>query len=289
MPDLLLLSLGAVLLFTRDVTDAAALPPAVAAGGVAAFLALLALTVAETDEAFANAYSGAVSSQNLFPWIPQRALVVVTTSLGVVGALTIDLLSFQTFLLLLGSVFVPLFGVLLADWLVAGRRYDEVDVFGAPPWRPGMIAVWVLGFVVYQWLAPTGPEWWVELVAHLDPPGWGIGATIPSFAVTVAVGLAVAVAPRAVRVSRAADMSVAIIGNLCVDRVAGGAPRAGGPVFYAAHAAVRLGADARLAARCAGSDADVALTPLEGTGLPLVWQPGGSRPRSRSTTRASVA
>jgi sugar/nucleoside kinase (ribokinase family) len=69
-------------------------------------------------------------------------------------------------------------------------------------------------------------------------------------------------------------MSVAIVGNLAVDRVAGGAPRAGGPVFYAAHAAVRLGADARIATRCAGSDADVALTPLEGTGLPLVWQPG---------------
>jgi NCS1 family nucleobase:cation symporter-1 len=196
VPDLLLLSLGAVLLFTRDVTDAAALPPAVAAGGAAAFLALLALTVAETDEAFANAYSGAVSSQNLFPWVPQRALVVITTSLGVLGALTIDLLSFQTFLLLLGSVFVPLFGVLLADWVVNGRRYDEIDIFGGPPWRPGMIAVWVLGFAVYQWLAPTGPEWWVELVGRLDPPAWGIGATIPCFAATVAVGLVVAAASR---------------------------------------------------------------------------------------------
>ena len=98
---------------------------------------------------------------------------MITTSLGVVGALTIELLSFQTFLLLLGSVFVPLFGVLLADWLVAGRHYDEIDVFGAPPWRPGMIAVWVLGFAVYQWLSPTGPEWWLELVGHLDPPGVG--------------------------------------------------------------------------------------------------------------------
>ena len=198
VPDVLLLSLGAVLLFTRGITDAAALPPAVAAGGVAAFFALLALTVAETDEAFANAYSGAVSSQNLFPWIPQRALVVITTSLGVVGALTIELASFQTFLFLLGSLFVPLFGVLLADWLVNGRRYDEIDIFGAPLWRPGMIAVWVLGFVVYQWLAPTGPEWWVELVGRLDPPAWGIGATIPSFAVTVAAGLVAAAASRRV-------------------------------------------------------------------------------------------
>ena len=69
-------------------------------------------------------------------------------------------------------------------------------------------------------------------------------------------------------------MSVAIIGNLAVDRVAGGGPRAGGPVFYAARAVVRLDADARLAARCAGGDADIALTPLEHLGLPLAWQPG---------------
>ena len=38
---------------------------AIAGGGVAAALALLALTVDETDEAFANVYSAAVSTQNL--------------------------------------------------------------------------------------------------------------------------------------------------------------------------------------------------------------------------------
>ena len=69
VPDALLLALGAVVLLTRDVADAAALPAAVAAGGLVALLALVALTVAETDEAFANAYSGAVSLQNLVPWL----------------------------------------------------------------------------------------------------------------------------------------------------------------------------------------------------------------------------
>ncbi len=196
IPDALLLSLGAILLFTRDISDAAALPAAVAAGGGAAVLALLALTVAETDEAFANAYSGAVSSQNLFPWLPQRGLVVATTSLGVVGALVIDLLSYQAFLFLLGSVFVPLFAVLLADWLIAGRRYDAIEVFGAPPWRPGLLAAWVLGFLLYQWLAPTGPTWWVEQVERLDPPAWGIGATVPSFLAAFCVAVVVAAVSR---------------------------------------------------------------------------------------------
>ena len=71
LPDASLLALGAVILLTRGVGDAAALPAAVAAGGIVALLALFVLTVAETDEAFANAYSGAVSLQNLFP--PRRS------------------------------------------------------------------------------------------------------------------------------------------------------------------------------------------------------------------------
>ncbi len=65
--------------------------------------------------------------------------------------------SFQSFLFLLGSFFVPLFAVLLADWLLAGRSYDADDVFGAPAWRPGLIGAWIVGFGTYQLLSPTGP------------------------------------------------------------------------------------------------------------------------------------
>ncbi len=198
VPDALLLALGAIVLLTRDVADAAALPAAVAAGGLVALLALLALTVAETDEAFANAYSGAVSLQNLAPRAPQAALVVLTTALGTLGALVLELTSFQSFLLLLGSCFVPLFAVLLADWLVSGRSYEATDVFAAPPFRSGAIVAWLAGFVTYQWLSPTGPVWWVEQVERLDPPAWEIGATLPSFAVSFVLAVAVALATRRV-------------------------------------------------------------------------------------------
>jgi len=182
--------LGAVLFFSRDITDPAALPVAVAAGGIGGILALLAVTVDETDEAFANVYSTAVSVQNLAPRAPQRLLVVAVASLATLGALTIDLLSYESFLILLGSFFVPLFGVLLADWLAAGARYRESDVFAAPAVRPGMIAAWIAGFALYQWLHPVGPSWWVDALG--EPPDLGIGATLPSFVVTFALGLAVA-------------------------------------------------------------------------------------------------
>ena len=77
---------------------------------------------------------------------------------------TIDLAPYQEFLLLLGAFFVPLFGVLLADWLVAGAHYRRSDFFAAPALRPGLIAAWLAGFALYQWLQPVGPSWWTDIV-----------------------------------------------------------------------------------------------------------------------------
>jgi nucleobase:cation symporter-1, NCS1 family len=196
VPDAWLLALGVVLVLSRGLSDPAALPAAVVAGGFAATLALFALLVTETDEAFANVYSAAVSLQNLAPRAPQPVLIGLVTVAAVAGALVIDFVSYQSFLLLLGSVFVPLFAVLLADWLAAGRHYTGADVFDAPAWRPGLVASWVAGFALYQWLFPTGPGWWVDVVENLDPPDWSIGATVPSFLVSFALASVVATVSR---------------------------------------------------------------------------------------------
>src|SRR5919109_2562567 len=93
VPDAWLLALGVVLVLSRDLSDAAALPAAVVAGGFAATLALFALLVTGTDEAFANVYSAAVSLQNLAPQVPQKLLITLVTATAVVGALVIDLVS----------------------------------------------------------------------------------------------------------------------------------------------------------------------------------------------------
>jgi nucleobase:cation symporter-1, NCS1 family len=196
VPDAWLLFLGVILVLSRELSDPAALPAAVVAGGFAAILALFALLVTETDEAFANTYSAAVSLQNLVPKVPQALLVTLAAGTATAGALVIDLVSYQSFLLLLGSVFVPLFAVLLADWIAAGRHYAVADVFDAPAWRPGLVAAWLVGFALYQWLFPTGPSWWVELVEHLDPPAWSIGATVPSFLAAFGIASVVATLSR---------------------------------------------------------------------------------------------
>jgi purine-cytosine permease-like protein len=165
---------------------------AVAAGGVGAAIALVALGVDETKEPFANVYSAAVSLQNVLPRVPQRLLIVAVAAVATVGAFAIDLVQYASFLLLLGSFFVPLFGVLLAQWL-AGRR----EIFGAPSVRAGQIAAWLAGFAVYQWLSPVGPGWWTSVVAHTHPGVGAIGGSLPSFAAAFALSLALTLPARA--------------------------------------------------------------------------------------------
>jgi NCS1 family nucleobase:cation symporter-1 len=196
-------ALGVLIVLGRGISDAGALPAAVAAAGLASALALLAVLVDETDEAFANIYSAAVSLQNAAPAIPQRALITGVSLVATIGALVVDLGSYLSFLSLLGSFFVPLFAVLLADWLLAGRHYGERDIFGAPALRPGLVAAWIVGFASYQWLSPLGPTWWVELVERANPPSWSIGATLPSFALAFALGGAAALLDRRARTASA--------------------------------------------------------------------------------------
>jgi nucleobase:cation symporter-1, NCS1 family len=203
IPTIPLFALGAVIALSRHISDAPGLLTAVAAGGAASVLALLALTVDESDEAFANVYSGAVSLQNLLPGVPQRLLVAGFAALATIGALVVDLRNYQSFLYLLGSFFVPLFAVLLADWLLAGRHYGVDDIFRAPELRVEMVVAWLAGFCLYQWLSPQGPGWWTSIVAHVDPHAspWG-GASLPSFgAAFVLAALARLVARRPILAS----------------------------------------------------------------------------------------
>jgi purine-cytosine permease-like protein len=194
LPTLFQFGFGSILVLSRGVDPAhpELILTAIAGGGAAAALALLALTVDETDEAFANVYSTAVSTQNLLPRVSQRTLVTVAAVGATAGALAIDMRSYQRFLLLLGAVFVPLLGVLLAHWLSNGAHYTERDIFGAPLFRPGSLVAWAAGFVVYEWLSqPADLGFWSDLVARLPAPSYQVGASLPSFAVAfVLTGLA---------------------------------------------------------------------------------------------------
>jgi purine-cytosine permease-like protein len=197
-PTLFQFGFGAILVLSHpSINGPVAVLVTVAAGGVGSVLALLALTVDETDEAFANVYSAAVSSQNALTRVPQRLLVLGAAAVATAGALAFDLTNYQQFLLLLGAFFVPLFGVLLADWLLNGCHYGADDIFRGPAVRPGMIASWLTGFMLYEWLAQTqGLGFWTDFLARLHPLHTQIGASLPSFAAAFALGALVSLAAR---------------------------------------------------------------------------------------------
>ena len=186
LPTLFQFGFGSILVLSRgvDPNHPELILTAIAGGGAAAALALLALTVDETDEAFANVYSAAVSTQNLVPRVSQRALIVGASVVSTAAALAIDMRSYQRFLLLLGAVFVPLLGVLVADWLLKGMHYTRADVFEAPALRPGAVVAWFAGFFVYEWLyQPIGLGFWTRWLGELWTPKYQIGASLPSFVV----------------------------------------------------------------------------------------------------------
>jgi putative hydroxymethylpyrimidine transporter CytX len=188
VPNVWLYALGAILLLSRGLSDAPSTLAAIASGGAAAAIALVALGVDETKEPFANVYSAAVSLQNVVPRVPQRALIVLVGATSTAGAFVIDLQQYASFLLLLGSFFVPLFGVLLAQWLLGAR-----DPFTEQRVRVGQIVAWLAGFGVYQWLSPVGPGWWTSAVDVAHP---SIGGSLPSFIAAFVLSIALTLPAR---------------------------------------------------------------------------------------------
>ncbi|MBW3588470.1 MAG: cytosine permease [Actinobacteria bacterium] len=143
-------------------------------------LLLVGLLVGETDEAFADVYSSAVSLRNIFPSIDSRILVVAVTAVGILLAGRFTMLAYELFLFLLGSIFLPLLGVWFADRFVL-KNAQVLEGFRWKAFLP-----WIAGFAVYHWIAPTPLAWWSDLVGRLagtplsHSAPW-LGASIPSF------------------------------------------------------------------------------------------------------------
>jgi nucleobase:cation symporter-1, NCS1 family len=173
---------GGVLLGTSDVLAIVAAIQAMFFG----FLMLL-LIVDEADNAFADVYSAAVSAQNVFPKISQKYLIAGFTGLSSILAMLISIQQYEVFLLLIGAIFVPLFGVVLTDYYVVKRKKYTEQLLYMRQNRTGIgvpaIIAWTLGAVLNYILSPLSPIYMPQLPA--------IGATIPSLAAASLIYLAI--------------------------------------------------------------------------------------------------
>jgi len=155
-------------------------------------LALLVLVVVELDEAFANIYSTAVSSQNIVARWDRRALAVGVGTVATLLALSFDIVAYEPFLFLIGSVFVPLVGVLIVAYYLLPR--GAWNVSETAPARPLLVVPWAAGFVAYQLTLPTffaGPgagwtAWWSNRQGDLGiDPANGMSASLVSLGVAI--------------------------------------------------------------------------------------------------------
>lgn len=117
-----------------------------AQGGLVALGLIL---IDEVDNAYGDLYSGSVAGHSLAPgWSTRRwgvQLAVLCTAL----ALVLPMHSLEPFLLMLSSVFVPLYGVILGR---LGGRTDVPSLVSARRVDRGAVAIWVLGVAIFHLL-----------------------------------------------------------------------------------------------------------------------------------------
>ena len=136
-------------------------------------IALSLILIDEVDNAYGDTYSGAVSSHSLLPgWSVRRwgaVLAVVCTLL----ALVLPMHSLEPFLLLLSSVFVPLFGVILGRLAFGANAGALLAQAGKA--HAGPIAIWLAGVALYHLLPKVAPA---------------LGSALPTLALSFALAWA---------------------------------------------------------------------------------------------------
>jgi NCS1 family nucleobase:cation symporter-1 len=132
-----------------------------ALAGAGLGIPLLLILLDESENAFADIHSAAVSSGTLLK-LKVEHLALAIGAVCTLIACVAPLAQYQNFLLLIGSVFAPLFGVVLVDHFILRKRASVV-MHHALRWSA--LAAWAGGVATYHLLANFYPE---------------LGATLPA-------------------------------------------------------------------------------------------------------------
>lgn len=131
-------------------------------------LALSLILLDELDNAYGDTYSSAVSAQSLMPRWSVRRWGVSAAALCTALACVLPMHSLEPFLLMLSSVFVPLYGVILGRLGTGAAQPSSVRAIDA-----GAAALWLLGIGLFHACAQWAPQW---------------GSALPTLLVTFLLG-----------------------------------------------------------------------------------------------------
>lgn len=151
-----------VALATGSTTPDAMIMDLMAGQGLA--MAALAIVLVSTfTTTFLDIFSNAVSVRSITSRWSERRVILATGVTGTGVALALNPLHYEHFLLLIGSAFCPLFGVVLADYFLVRRgRWPEGP---GPRFRPAGLACWAAGIILYHLIARARPDWGASVPA----------------------------------------------------------------------------------------------------------------------------
>ncbi len=111
-------------------------------------VALMIIVFSTATTAFLDVYSAGISFMNITTKVKEKTVVLATCVIGVILAIITPVEQYQGFLYLIGSVFVPLFAILLTDYFIFKQvRTDEnklIDIKNA--------VIWIAGVFIYRYL-----------------------------------------------------------------------------------------------------------------------------------------
>ncbi|MEJ8821412.1 cytosine permease [Variovorax humicola] len=155
-------ALGVMVVSAADTGTGLVTALLLAQGGL---LALGLILIDELDNAYGDVYSGAVSTHSLLPRRSVKQWGLLIGVLCIALAMVLPMHALERFLLLLSSVFVPLYGVILGRLGIgaapSGIGTHRVD------W--GAATIWIVGIALYHGLADWAPQ---------------LGSALPTLALT---------------------------------------------------------------------------------------------------------
>ncbi|MBC3888070.1 putative hydroxymethylpyrimidine transporter CytX [Acetobacterium paludosum] len=111
-------------------------------------VALIIILFSTVTTAFLDVYSAGVSFVNIDTKVKERTAVLITGVIGVLLAIVAPIDAYQDFLYLIGSVFAPLFAILITDYFVfKNTQIEEKKLLDIKN-----MMIWVVGVVIYRQL-----------------------------------------------------------------------------------------------------------------------------------------
>ena len=135
---------------------------------------------------FLDIYSTAISGLNIVPKLGERAGTLIGGILGIFAAIIFPtLLDYEHFLLFIGAMFCPMFGIVLTDYFFLRKSSINIDDLYRPEgqyWfkggvNPHAVIAWAIGFGIYLGFSPMLMEKVLQFKAAFP---WPLGSSLPS-------------------------------------------------------------------------------------------------------------